>query len=66
MVFWILRRKWRMGIDDNGVLKSIALGTNDKSDEKIIIETKFPKSNNYKLMLWDDMNVPLIETIGSI
>ena len=52
--------------DGEGQLIGIKLGENQNVDGKLIITAESPKTDNFKLMLWDKTNNPIINAISDI
>ena len=52
--------------DGEGQLTGIKLGENQNVDGKLIITAESPKTDNFKLMLWDKTNNPIINAISDI
>ena len=52
--------------DGEGQLIGIKLGENQNVDGKLIITAESPKTDNFKLMLWDKRNNPIINAISDI
>lgn len=52
--------------DGEGQLIGIKLGENQNVDGKLIITVESPKTDNFKLMLWDKTNNPIINAISDI
>ena len=52
--------------DGEGQLIGIKLGENQNVDGKLIITAEAPKTDNFKLMLWDKTNNPIINAISDI
>ena len=52
--------------DSKGQLIGIKLGENQNIDGKLIITAESPKTDNFKLMLWDKRNNPIINAISDI
>lgn len=52
--------------DGKGQLIGIKLGENQNVDGKLIITAESPKTDNFKLMLWDKRNNPIINAISDI
>ena len=52
--------------DGERQLIGIKLGENQNVDGKLIITAESPKTDNFKLMLWDKTNNPIINAISDI
>ncbi len=52
--------------NDNGQLISAKLGENQIVDGKLTITSDLPETNNYKFILWDIDQCPLIDAIANI
>lgn len=52
--------------DDNGVLLKLRLGKTEQDGNKLVITSDLPAADDYKFMLWDDEQIPLISAISDI
>lgn len=51
---------------ETGSLKNVKLGTNSIVNDSLFITVDLPTSNNYKFMLWDKNQKPLVDAITNI
>lgn len=52
--------------DENGALLKLRLGKVEQNGNKFVITSDLPEMDQYKFMLWDDEQTPLISAISDI